>query len=68
MSEQNWIPNQWRVLTLEPEPGEQPDTFYVLRNPPNPAFATDDRGNRREFASSGAAQAVADALNARGAQ
>lgn len=57
------VPNQWRVITKHPEEGKQPDTFYVLRNPPGLAFAVDATGNRRTFETYDAAQLVADQLN-----
>lgn len=58
------VPNQWRVITVHPEEGKQPDTFYVLRNPPDFAFAVDERGSRRRFASYDDAQVFADRMNA----
>jgi len=58
-------PNHWRVITVAPDEGKAPDTFYVLRTPPNLAFATDERGNRRAFATYDSAQIVADSLNAK---
>jgi hypothetical protein len=58
------IPNQWRVIA----PAEGPGPCYVLRNPPNLAFANDATGNRRVFATREAAQVVADSLNRQSAQ
>lgn len=64
MREGDLIPNRWRVIS----PAEGPGPFYVLRNPPNLAFANDERGNRREFPTYDAAAAVADSLNRESAQ
>lgn len=55
----NIVPNQWRVLTCYVD-GQPSGEFYVFRNPPNAAFANDERGNRRKFTSHDAAQIVAD--------
>lgn len=63
MSNQVFVPNQWRVLTVNENGVDLDNKFYVFKNQPSAQFFTDVNGNRVVYSDRDSAERDVELLN-----